>query len=133
MSAKILLVEDDPTLGYVIKDGLAHKGYEVTLCKDGEQGQSFFEQQLFDLCIFDVMMPKKDGFTLAKAIRDKNTQVPILFVTAKTMLEDKMDGFRAGGEHTGRGDEAGSKRAALENVTSGPDALDHHNSSWLSG
>lgn len=98
MSAKILLVEDDPTLGYVIKDGLAHKGYDVTLCKDGEQGQSFFEQQLFDLCIFDVMMPKKDGFTLAKEIRDKNTQVPILFVTAKTMLEDKMDGFRAGGD-----------------------------------
>jgi DNA-binding response OmpR family regulator len=98
MSAKILLVEDDPTLGYVIKDGLSHKGYDVTLCKDGEQGQSFFEQQLFDLCIFDVMMPKKDGFTLAKEIRDKNTHVPILFVTAKTMLEDKMDGFRAGGD-----------------------------------
>jgi DNA-binding response OmpR family regulator len=98
MSAKILLVEDDPTLGYVIKDGLSHKGYDVTLCKDGEQGQSFFDQQLFDLCIFDVMMPKKDGFTLAKEIRDKNTQVPILFVTAKTMLEDKMDGFRAGGD-----------------------------------
>jgi DNA-binding response OmpR family regulator len=98
MSAKILLVEDDPTLGYVIKDGLSHKGYDVTLCKDGEQGQSFFDQQLYDLCIFDVMMPKKDGFTLAKEIRDKNTQVPILFVTAKTMLEDKMDGFRAGGD-----------------------------------
>lgn len=98
MSAKILLVEDDPTLGYVIKDGLVHKGYDVTLCKDGEQGQTFFQQQLFDLCIFDVMMPKKDGFTLAKEIRDKNTQVPILFVTAKTMLEDKMEGFKAGGD-----------------------------------
>jgi DNA-binding response OmpR family regulator len=98
MSAKILLVEDDPTLGYVIKDGLVHKGYDVTLCKDGEQGQSIFQQQLFDLCIFDVMMPKKDGFTLAKEIRDRNTQVPILFVTAKTMLEDKMEGFRAGGD-----------------------------------
>lgn len=98
MSSKILLVEDDPTLGYVIKDGLSHKGYDVTLCKDGEQGQSLFEQQLFDLCIFDVMMPKKDGFTLAKSIRDKNTQVPILFVTAKTMLDDKMEGFRAGGD-----------------------------------
>lgn len=98
MSAKILLVEDDPTLGYVIKDGLVHKGYDVTLCKDGEQGQTFFQQQLFDLCIFDVMMPKKDGFTLAKEIRDKNAQVPILFVTAKTMLEDKMEGFKAGGD-----------------------------------
>jgi DNA-binding response OmpR family regulator len=98
MSAKILLVEDDPTLGYVIKDGLVHKGYDVTLCKDGEHGQTLFAQQLFDLCIFDVMMPKKDGFTLAKEIRDKNSQVPILFVTAKTMLEDKMEGFRAGGD-----------------------------------
>jgi len=98
MSTKILLVEDDPTLGYVIKDGLAHKGYDVTLCKDGEQGQEVFEKQLFDVCIFDVMMPKKDGFSLAKSIRDTNTQVPILFVTAKAMLEDKMDGFRAGGD-----------------------------------
>jgi DNA-binding response OmpR family regulator len=98
MSAKILLVEDDPTLGYVIKDGLAHKGYEVTLCKDGEQGQQVFNQQLFDVCILDVMMPKKDGFTLARDIRNKNVQVPILFVTAKTMLDDKMEGFRAGGD-----------------------------------
>lgn len=98
MSAKILLVEDDPTLGYVIKDGLVHKGYDVTLCKDGEQGQAIFQQQLFDLCIFDVMMPKKDGFTLTKEIRDQNSHVPILFVTAKTMLEDKMEGFRAGGD-----------------------------------
>lgn len=98
MSAKILLVEDDPTLGYVIKDGLAHKGYEVTLCKDGDQGEQAFHQQLYDVCIFDVMMPKKDGFTLARSIRDKNVQVPILFVTAKTMLDDKMEGFRAGGD-----------------------------------
>jgi DNA-binding response OmpR family regulator len=98
MNPKILLVEDDPTLGYVIKDGLVHKGYDVTLCKDGEQGQTIFQQELFDLCIFDVMMPKKDGFALAKEIRDRNTQVPILFVTAKAMLEDKMEGFRAGGD-----------------------------------
>ena len=98
MSAKILLVEDDPALGFVIKDNLAHKGYEVTLCKDGEQGHEVFDQQLFDLCIFDVMMPKKDGFTLAQEVRKKNNQVPILFVTAKAMLEDKLEGFRAGGD-----------------------------------
>jgi DNA-binding response OmpR family regulator len=98
MSAKILLVEDDPALGFVIQDNLAHKGYEVTLCKDGEQGHEVFDQQLFDLCIFDVMMPKKDGFTLAQEVRKKNNQVPILFVTAKAMLEDKLEGFRAGGD-----------------------------------
>lgn len=98
MSAKILLVEDDPSLGFVIKDNLAHKGYEVTLCKDGEDGHDIFARQFFDLCIFDVMMPKKDGFTLAQEVRKKNNQVPILFVTAKAMLEDKLEGFRAGGD-----------------------------------
>jgi len=98
MSAKILLVEDDPALGYVIKDNLAHKGFEVTLCKDGEQGYEIFDQQLFDLCIFDVMMPKKDGFTLAQEVRKRNSHVPILFVTAKAMIEDKLEGFRAGGD-----------------------------------
>src|SRR5277367_2974585 len=98
MSNKILLVEDDPALGFVIQDNLAHKGYDVTLCKDGEQGETVFSQQLFDLCIFDVMMPKKDGFTLAQEVRKKNSQVPILFVTAKAMLEDKLEGFRVGGD-----------------------------------
>ncbi|MBS1507673.1 MAG: response regulator transcription factor [Bacteroidetes bacterium] len=98
MSAKILLVEDDPALGFVIKDNLAHKGYEVTLCKDGEDGQTVFDQDAFDLCIFDVMMPKKDGFALAQEVRRKNQQVPILFVTAKAMLEDKLQGFRVGGD-----------------------------------
>lgn len=98
MSAKILLVEDDPALGYVIKDSLIHKGYDVTLCKDGEQGNEAFQQHFFDLCIFDVMMPKKDGFALAKEVRLKNNQIPILFVTAKAMLEDKLEGFRAGGD-----------------------------------
>lgn len=98
MSAKILLVEDDPNLGFVIKDNLAHKGYEVTLCPDGDAGESHFSQQVYDLCIFDVMMPKKDGFTLAQSIRTKNKNVPILFVTAKSMLDDKLSGFQAGGD-----------------------------------
>jgi DNA-binding response OmpR family regulator len=98
MSAKILLVEDDPALGFVIKDNLLQKGYDVTLCADGEQGQDSFSKQNFDLCIFDVMMPKKDGFTLAQSVRTKNSEVPILFVTAKAMLEDKLAGFRAGGD-----------------------------------
>ena len=98
INPRILLVEDDPSLGFVIMDNLVAKGYEVTLCVDGEEGQQVFLQKQFDLCIFDVMMPKKDGFTLAKNIREKNQQVPILFVTAKSMLEDKVAGFAAGGD-----------------------------------
>jgi DNA-binding response OmpR family regulator len=98
MTRKILLVEDDPGLGFVIHDNLVENGYEVTLCTNGEEGQQTFGQQSFDLCILDVMLPKKDGFALAQSIRKINQQVPILFVTAKTMHEDKMAGFRAGGD-----------------------------------
>lgn len=98
MSAKILLVEDDPNLGFVIKDNLSHKGYQTTLCTNGEEGLQRFLDRSFDICILDVMMPKKDGFSLAQSIREKNTEVPILFITAKSMLEDKINGFRAGGD-----------------------------------
>lgn len=98
MSAKILLVEDDPNLGFVIKDNLQHQGYEVTLCTNGEEGSHTFRNGSFDLCILDVMMPKMDGFTLAQAIRDQNKSIPILFVTAKSMLEDKLSGFQSGGD-----------------------------------
>ncbi|MCU0368648.1 MAG: response regulator transcription factor [Cyclobacteriaceae bacterium] len=98
MSSKILLVEDDPNLGFVIKDNLEQKGFEVTLCENGLEGEKSFQERLYDLCILDVMMPKQDGFTLAKHIRAKNQQVPILFVTAKSMLEDKIEGFQSGGD-----------------------------------
>jgi DNA-binding response OmpR family regulator len=98
MKPKILLVEDDPSLGFVIKDNLLVKGYEVKLCRDGEEGQQAFTENHFDICILDVMMPKKDGFSLAKSIREKNQQIPILFITAKSMLEDKVIGFNAGGD-----------------------------------
>lgn len=98
MSAKILLVEDDPNLGFVIKDTLSMKGYEVTLRNNGDDGLHTFCEKQFDLCILDVMMPKKDGFTLAQQIRERNQQVPILFVTAKSMLEDKIAGFQSGGD-----------------------------------
>jgi len=98
MNTKILLVEDDPSLGFVIKDNLEMKGYQVTLCNDGESGETTFHQNTFDLCILDVMMPRKDGFTVARNIRKKDQQVPILFVTAKSMLEDKVEGFSAGGD-----------------------------------
>jgi DNA-binding response OmpR family regulator len=98
MSAHILLVEDDPNLGFVIKDNLEVRGYAVTLCADGDAGTATFRQQRFDACILDVMMPKKDGFAVARSIREANQHVPILFITAKSMLPDKREGFTAGGD-----------------------------------
>lgn len=98
MSNKILLVEDDPGLGFVIKDNLILKGYGVTLCTDGLEGERVFLNQPFDLCILDVMLPRKDGFTLARSIRKINQHVPILFVTAKSLQEDKISGFELGGD-----------------------------------
>ena len=96
---KILLVEDDPNLGLLLQDYLQIKGkFDVVLCADGEEGLKTFNKQKFDLCILDVMMPKKDGFTLGKDIRKTNTQVPIIFATAKTMLEDKSAAYDLGGD-----------------------------------
>jgi DNA-binding response OmpR family regulator len=96
--AKILLVEDDANLGFVIADQLKTEGYHVVLCTDGISGQIRFTEEEFHLCIFDVMMPKKDGFTLAREIRLQNNDVPILFLSAKSMTEDKIAGFTSGGD-----------------------------------
>ncbi|MEN9441854.1 MAG: hypothetical protein RLZ33_1931 [Bacteroidota bacterium] len=98
MKIKILLVEDDTSLGFVISDQLKSDGYQVTLCTDGAEGFKRFNEEKFHLCIFDVMMPKKDGFSLARDIRKINTEIPILFLTAKSMTEDKVEGFKAGGD-----------------------------------
>jgi len=98
MKIKILLVEDDTSLGFVISDQLKSDGYQVTLCTDGAEGFKRFNEEKFHLCIFDVMMPKKDGFSLAQDIRKIDTEVPILFLTAKSMTEDKVAGFKAGGD-----------------------------------
>lgn len=98
VKAKILLVEDDTNLGFIIADELKSQGYQVVLCTNGQDGAMRFTEDLFHLCIFDVMMPKKDGFTLAKEIRTINQEVPILFLTAKSMTEDKVAGFNAGGD-----------------------------------
>ncbi|HEX8038554.1 MAG TPA: response regulator transcription factor [Chryseosolibacter sp.] len=95
---KILLVEDDPSLGFVIQDNLSLKGYEVTCCTDGDAGERAFFESGFDLCILDVMLPRKDGFAVARGIREKNKEVPILFLTAKTMVEDKIKGFQTGAD-----------------------------------
>lgn len=95
---KILLAEDDTSLGFMISDQLKADGYNVTLCSDGAEAYKRFNDDTFHLCIFDVMMPKKDGFTLASDIRKLNNDIPILFLTAKSMTEDKVQGFKAGGD-----------------------------------
>lgn len=93
----ILLVEDDLSLGFVIQDSLKMAGYEVHLCKDGKEGLNYFNQNQYDLCVLDVMLPKKDGFSLARDIR-KTSDVPIVFLTAKELTEDKVLGFKAGAD-----------------------------------
>lgn len=96
--AKILLVEDDPNLGTVLQDYLQVKGFEPELCRDGQQGLAAFQRQTYDLCLLDVMMPKMDGFELAQEIRQLNAQVPIIFLTAKSMKEDTIAGLKLGAD-----------------------------------
>lgn len=98
MKPKILLVEDDTNLGFVVSDQLKMEGYNVTLASDGMEGFKRFNEEAYDLCIFDVMMPKKDGFSLALDVRKINKTIPILFLTAKAMTEDKVKGFNVGGD-----------------------------------
>lgn len=98
MKASILLVEDDTSLGFVLSDQLRQDGYRVTLCSDGDEAFRSFNESIFHLCIIDVMLPKKDGFTLTREIRKINDQVPVLFLTAKSMTEDKVEGFKAGAD-----------------------------------
>ena len=95
---KILLAEDDVNLGLVIADQLKIDGYHVSLYCDGVEALQHFNKELYHLCVLGVMMPKKDGFTLAKDIRQLNPDIPILFLTAKSMTEDKVAGFNAGGD-----------------------------------
>lgn len=98
MKVKILLAEDDTNLGFILSDQLKSSGFQITLALDGAEAFQKFNQDTFHLCIFDVMMPKKDGFSLAKDIRDINSEIPILFLTAKSMTEDKIEGFKVGGD-----------------------------------
>jgi DNA-binding response OmpR family regulator len=94
----ILLVEDDPNLGQLVQEYLTMKGYSTDRATDGNLGLQRFMSQSYDLCIFDVMMPKKDGFTLAKEVRMGNREVPIIFLTAKSMQEDTIQGFKVGAD-----------------------------------
>lgn len=95
---KILLAEDDPNLGFIIKDNLSDKGYNVTLCENGLEADRIIYKEKFDLYLLDVMMPKKDGFTLAEELRAKKDNTPIIFLTAREMQEDKLRGFKIGGD-----------------------------------
>lgn len=95
---KLLLAEDDENLGLLLKEYLIAKGYEAELFPDGEAAYKGFMKEHFDICILDIMMPKKDGFTLAKDIRIINADIPILFLTAKNLKEDVLEGFKIGAD-----------------------------------
>jgi len=97
-SKKILLVEDDPNFGTILKDYLTINNYDVTHAKNGMEGFEKFKRNDYDLCILDVMMPYKDGFTLAKEIKEKNKDVPIIFLTAKSLKEDVLKGYQVGAD-----------------------------------
>ena len=96
--AKILLVEDDQNLGSLLSDYLSVKGYETTWEDNGDKGLKSFIDNQYDICLLDVMMPIKDGFTLAREIRNLNNDMPIIFLTAKSMKDDKLEGFKAGAD-----------------------------------
>jgi DNA-binding response OmpR family regulator len=96
--AKVLLAEDDASLGFIIKDALEEDGYEVVHCADGQTAIDRFHKNDFDICLLDVMMPNKDGFAVAKKIRAQTDLVPVLFLTAKSMEEDKIKGFQSGAD-----------------------------------
>lgn len=95
---RVMLAEDDENLGYLLKEYLQAKDYDVDLYKDGERAYKGFQNNYYDICILDVMMPLKDGFTLAKEIRMVNPGMPILFLTAKSMKEDVIEGFAIGAD-----------------------------------
>ena len=95
---KILYTEDDETLAFLTKDNLEQNNYEVIHCCDGQLGLETFKKENFDICIFDIMMPKMDGFELATEIRKLNTDIPIIFLSAKTLKEDRIKGLRLGAD-----------------------------------
>ena len=95
---KILYAEDDETLGFLTKDNLEQNQYDVTHATDGLEALHAFQTDVFDICIFDIMMPKLDGFELAETIRKSNTDIPIIFLSAKTLKEDRIKGLRLGAD-----------------------------------
>jgi DNA-binding response OmpR family regulator len=95
---KVLLAEDDANLGSILKSYLQAKGYDTDLFEDGDQAYEAFKKKSYDFCILDIMMPLKDGFTLAKEIRKDDKDIPILFLTAKSLQEDIIEGFKIGAD-----------------------------------
>jgi len=95
---KILLVEDDTNLGIVLADFLEMNEYSVTLATDGISGMEFFKNGIYDLCILDVMLPYKDGFSLADEIKKRSPEIPVIFLTAKTMEKDRIRGLKTGAD-----------------------------------
>ena len=98
MKAHLLYVEDDESLSFVTRDNLELAGYRITYCENGKKAMEVIKQNDFDLCILDVMLPDVDGFTIAEELRKFNTQVPILFLTAKSMKEDRIRGLKLGAD-----------------------------------
>lgn len=96
--SRILYVEDDDTLGFITTENLERKGYEVSWSKDGESALELFRKESFDICLLDVMLPKLDGFTLARMIRKENEEVPLIFISAKSLTEDKIEGLLLGAD-----------------------------------
>jgi len=96
--AKVLLAEDDLSLSFVIKDSLQDAGFEVTHCTDGEAAWQKFQKKEFDICLLDINMPVRDGFSLAKKIRQQSDVIPVIFLTAKSLEEDKLKGFQTGAD-----------------------------------
>ena len=95
---QLLLCEDDENLGMLLREYLQAKGFNVELCTDGDAGFKAFTENTIDICVFDVMMPKKDGFALAQEIRQTDTDTPIIFLTAKSLKEDILAGFKMGAD-----------------------------------
>jgi len=98
MKASILYVEDDESLGFVTRDNLELNGYQITHCTDGQTAMDVVIKNQFDLCLLDVMLPEIDGFTLATEIRKRDTHIPILFLSAKSLKEDKIKGLKLGAD-----------------------------------
>ena len=98
VKAHLFYVEDDESLGFVTRDNLELQGYQITHCSDGQQALDLVKNQDFDLCILDVMLPEVDGFTIAEEIRKKDQEVPIIFLTAKSLKEDKIHGLKLGAD-----------------------------------
>ena len=96
--ARILLAEDDEHLSELIKDELKEAGYEITICSDGQSAINVFDKNKFDICLLDIMMPVKDGFMVAKKIRQQSDVIPIIFISTRIMIEDKIEGYHKGAD-----------------------------------